>query len=101
MQNEYHHEANICTHVFDGAFPDVVEIENKHLMAVLCYACADAAQTVESPEQLLTLMLPMCRCQLPTHVRDIQNQFPESGLYLLQENGTYEKQPVMCKKGNA
>src|ERR1700729_4355306 len=68
MKNEECHQSTICRHVFAGAMPEVVDIENGLLMAALCFACADATEKNLSPEEIFSILTPLSAHQIPAKV---------------------------------
>ena len=88
-----HHQTLICQHVFEGAIPERVGIEESQLVAAACAACAAAVDTA-SDEELLTLMKPACpHDRIPNqYLCELAKHFPMDGSYHLQD-GRYVRQP--------
>jgi hypothetical protein len=81
----------ICQHVFEGAMPELVIIEDAELAVASCFNCADAEAVV-----------PACpHDRIPNkELWQIDRTFPTDGVYQLLE-GEYCRQPDLPETGVA
>ncbi len=92
----------ICQHVFQGAVPELVIIEDSEFAVASCFACADKADQM-SPEESGSLFAPAHRGDraIPNkELFSIGDHFPNDGIFQLLD-GKYERQPDLPLEGEA